>query len=125
MPLVSVAQLVRSLLSSLPDTSAAVITVKTGRPGHASRSNNAKTEPNRPVYDPGLVYILELATVLALRDNDTVEELGEELTTSLQTIIRDANNLHPLTLTRVIHYLLSSLRRSYVCTLRRNRSLIR
>lgn len=115
MPLSSVTQLVKSLLSSLPDTSAAVITVKSGRPAQPSRSNNAKPELNRPVYNPGLVYTLELATILALRDNDTIEELGEELTTSLQTIVRDANNLHPLTLTRAIHYLLNSLRRCYVC----------
>jgi brefeldin A-resistance guanine nucleotide exchange factor 1 len=61
-----------------------------------------------------MLYTLELATVLALRDRKTIETIGENLAGSLQAIIRDARNIHPIITSRVIHYLLNLLRLSYV-----------
>ncbi|KAL1955210.1 hypothetical protein VTO42DRAFT_8922 [Malbranchea cinnamomea] len=110
MPLPSVTHLVNSLLSGLPDTSPAVIVVKTDRP-HSPRP--ARFDHNRPSYNPGIVYILELATSFTLRDDETMQELGEGVTSTLLNIVRDAKNLHPLTLSRVVHYLLIMLRRAY------------
>jgi hypothetical protein len=34
-------------------------------------------------YDPSMVFVLELATVLTLRDEKTLEALGENLATTL------------------------------------------
>lgn len=61
-----------------------------------------------------MIYLLELATILSLRDQKTLETVGEALSTSLQGFIRDARNLHPLALSRIITYLLSLLRLSHV-----------
>lgn len=61
-----------------------------------------------------MIFILELATVLTLRDENTLEALGETLATTLQALIRDAKNLHPLTVSRIVSYLLNLLRLSHV-----------
>jgi brefeldin A-resistance guanine nucleotide exchange factor 1 len=61
-----------------------------------------------------MIFILELVTVLTLRDENTLEALGETLATTLQTLIRDAKNLHPLTVSRIVSYLLNLLRLSHV-----------
>jgi brefeldin A-resistance guanine nucleotide exchange factor 1 len=66
-----------------------------------------------------MIFLLELATVLTLRDDKTLESLGESLATTLQTLIRDAKNLHPLTVSRIVSYLLNLLRLSHVCVYRK------
>lgn len=103
------------MLAQLPEEAgSAVIVVKTERPTSSSRLPNGKGDPNRPKYDPAIIYILELATVLTLRDRSTLEELGESLAGCLQTFVRDARNLHPLAIARILFYLLQLLGASYV-----------
>lgn len=115
LPTSSVALLVESLLDQLPEeTAPAVIVVKPERPSNPSRLANGKVDPNRPSYDPAMIYILELATLLTLRDRETLETLGEGLSITLQSFIRDARNLHPLALSRIVYYLLEQLRLSHV-----------
>ena len=83
-------------MSQLPeDNTPAVIVVKPERPRPVSRNSNTRVDPNQPKYDPSMVFILELATVLTLRDKETLEALGETLATTLQTLVRDAKSLHP------------------------------
>lgn len=107
-----------ALLSLLPEENTpAVIVVKHERPTPTSRAANSRADPNQPKYDPSVVFVLELATVLTLRDEKTLEVLGENLATTLQTLVRDAKNLHPLTVSRVVSYLLNLLRLSHVCTI--------
>ncbi|KKK17342.1 hypothetical protein AOCH_003396 [Aspergillus ochraceoroseus] len=114
LPLQSVAVLVESLLAQLPEESApAVIVVKPERPLPSSRASNVKLDPSRIQYDPGMMYLLELATILTLRDQQTIETLGERLLSALQGFIRDARNLHSLALSRVTSYLLNLLRLSH------------
>lgn len=104
-----------ALLSQLPEeTSPAVIVVKPERPVGSPRYQTSRSGSNKPNYDPGMIYVLELATVLTLREQRTVEVLGEALASSLQTLVRDARNHHPLAMSRVIYYLLSLLRLSHV-----------
>ncbi|KAK1146081.1 GDP/GTP exchange factor for ARF [Aspergillus melleus] len=113
LPLESVSLVVESLLSQLPEESApAVIVVKPERPSPASRANG-KADASQSKYDPGMMYLLELATIITLRDDETLEALGERLLTSLQAFIRDARNLHSLALSRIIYYLLNLLRLSH------------
>ncbi|PGH14138.1 hypothetical protein AJ79_03255 [Helicocarpus griseus UAMH5409] len=108
------ASLVYALLSELPETSPAVIVVKPERPPpNASRPSSSKADPNKPVYDPGMIYILELATILTLRDQDTIRELGESMTGALQNIVRDFKSFHSLAISRAISYLLSLLCYAY------------
>ncbi|KAL4890207.1 hypothetical protein BDV59DRAFT_185042 [Aspergillus ambiguus] len=112
LPSSSVKLVVEALLDLLPEESApAVIVVKPERP--ASRISNGKADVERSTYDPGMMYLLELATILTLRDQGTLEVLGERLLASLQAFIRDAKNIHSLALSRIIHYLFNLLRLSH------------
>lgn len=72
-----------------------------------------------PKYDPAVVYVLELATCLALRDQDTVAAVGKHLTDSLQSVIRTAQYAHHIIVSRAIYYLLSLLEQSYEHTFAR------
>jgi golgi-specific brefeldin A-resistance guanine nucleotide exchange factor 1 len=107
-------ELVGALLSQLEDSSP-VVTVKPERPIPVTvRVNGHRMPKAGPEYDPGTVFLLELATLLATRDQETVAVAGEQLTNVLENAVRDASNLHPLAASRVVHYLLELLRYSYV-----------
>ncbi|KAF9889422.1 GDP/GTP exchange factor for ARF [Aspergillus nanangensis] len=113
LPASSVKRVVEALLDLLPEESApAVIVVKPERPT-PSRLANGRVDAEKSRYDPGMVYLLELATILTLRDRETLEYLGERLLNSLQAFIRDAKNLHTLALSRVVYYLFNLLRLSH------------
>ncbi|ORY18311.1 hypothetical protein BCR34DRAFT_554010 [Clohesyomyces aquaticus] len=97
LPVESLQSLLLSLLEQIPeDGSPRVIVAKL----------------NRPAYDPSLVFVLELATVLALRDEETVRELAKDVIDSLQSVIRDAPKQHPVVIARSVYYLLSLLKAS-------------
>ena len=115
LPVASLKSLTLSLLSQLPEAeSPRVIAVKPELPALTPlRPNGMKAnvaEP--PVYDPAVVYVLELATILALRDEETITVLGADVAQALETVIRDSDRLHPVSLSRTVFYLLSLLRAS-------------
>ncbi|KAL3464216.1 hypothetical protein BJX64DRAFT_99281 [Aspergillus heterothallicus] len=113
LPIESVTMIVDALLTQLPEESApAVMVVKPERPLPSLRANS-KTGTSTNQYDPGMMYLLELAAILTLRDSQTIESLGEGLLASLQGFVRDAQNLHSLALSRVTTYLLNLLRLSH------------
>lgn len=119
MPVDSLKSLVLSLLEHMPEDSLPrVIVVKPELPAATPvRPNGQKSRPNGPSYDPTLVFTLELATLLALRDAETIEALGRDVAHALQSVIRDAVNVHYVVLSRAVYYLLSLLRASDVSTL--------
>jgi brefeldin A-resistance guanine nucleotide exchange factor 1 len=119
LPVESLRSLLMSLLAQIPeDGSPRVIVVKPELPNQPSpRANGSRVKHNRPVYDASLVFVLELATVLALRDEETVEELAKDVTDSLSSVIRDASKLHPVLIARSVYYLLSLLKASNVSSL--------
>ncbi|KIW21373.1 hypothetical protein PV08_01953 [Exophiala spinifera] len=105
--------LVTALLSQMEDSSP-VVTVKPERPLPVTQRVNGHRLPKAgPEYDPGTIFLLELATILTLRDEETTAAAGEALTGSLQNAVRDASNIHPLALSRIVHYLLEVLRHGY------------
>jgi brefeldin A-resistance guanine nucleotide exchange factor 1 len=106
--------IVESLLAHLCEENApAVIVVKPEQPIPSTKVN-AKPDTSRVQYDPGMIYLLELAAVLTLRDQQTIGSLGKGLLAYLHGLIRDARNLHSLALSRVTNYLLNLLRLSHV-----------
>lgn len=119
LPVESLRSLLMSLLEQIPeDGSPRVIVVKPELPSTASpRPNGNKAKLNRPTYDPSLLFVLELATVLALRDEETVRELAKEVIDALAGVIRDASKLHPVVIARSVYYLLSLLKASNVSLL--------
>lgn len=76
--------------------------------------NGQKNPGDGTIYDPAFVYILELCTVLALRDEETVQQLGAEVSEALQNVIRDSAGYHATVVARVVFYLLSLMHASYV-----------
>ena len=117
LPAELISPFVNLILSQLPDESPPIVIVKADRPPHPAQSNGHRLSQTGPTYNPGMVFLLELATNLVLRDNDTVAVAGESLTACLQSLVRDAANLHPLVAIRVVHYLLRLLQASYVSTI--------
>lgn len=116
LPRQSLETLVDSLLETLPDDNGPtpVITVKTENPP-SSPSNGQKPRQPTPVYDPSVVYVLEFCTVLALRDQNTIELLTKRVVNAIGGILRNASHYHPILLERATFYLFTLLHASYDC----------
>lgn len=115
MPPRATKDLVLALLEQLPqDSSPAVIVVKPERPSTPVKTNGHRQGNRAPHYDPSLVYVLELITLLAIRDESTLAAVGELVADALQNVIRNAANTHFLTLSRAIFYLLLLLQKSVI-----------
>jgi brefeldin A-resistance guanine nucleotide exchange factor 1 len=115
LPTESVQLVVAAILSQLPEEPSPIVVVKPERPtSMPNRPDVPRAPRSNAAYNPSTVFLLEFATILTLRDKDTVAAAGEPLTASLQTVIRDASNLHPLVSSRVVHYLLDLLRLAFV-----------
>lgn len=108
--------LVQALLRQLPEQSSpAVIVVRPDRPKPAPiRTNGHRANPSSPIYDPSLVFVLELITILSTRDEESLRLMGPNVLDALNTIVRDAANVHPLILSRAIFYLLHLLNTAQV-----------
>lgn len=115
LPIESLRSLLMSLLEHIPeDGSPRVIVVKPEIPGASPRATGPRQKGKGPLYDPSLVFVLELATVLALRDGETVKELAKDVTDALSSVIRDATKHHYVVIARSVYYLLSLLNASNV-----------
>ncbi|KAJ5773671.1 Sec7-domain-containing protein [Penicillium paradoxum] len=66
-------------------------------------------------YDPSIVFILELLTILTLQDCRTIEVFGRDTANALQNIINDAGRVHPIIVSRVVYYLLLLLKGNNNC----------
>jgi brefeldin A-resistance guanine nucleotide exchange factor 1 len=116
LPLKALDALASSLLEEMPDEngSGIVITVKADHAPASPPPNGQKSGNLPPHYDPAIVYILELCTVLALRDDETVELLGKRVVEALQVVLRDVKTYHPTLVGRATFYLFRLLKASYV-----------
>ena len=114
LPVLSLRSLVDTLLAQIPeDSSPRVIVVKSENMPPVSPRPDGKVNTRRGstvAYDPTLVWALELATLLAMRDRETVAELGRDVAVALQTVMRSVESLHFVTTSRVVYYLLQLLR---------------
>ncbi|KAF4555474.1 Sec7 domain-containing protein 2 [Elsinoe fawcettii] len=112
LPVNSLRALVDAMLALVPeDASPRVISVKPEVPAPTPvRPNGTKVTGATPAYDPAFVFIAELATLLAIRDNETMSTFGKEVSDILSSAIRDAERLHPVAVSRISYHLLSLLR---------------
>ena len=114
MPVDSIKPLVQALLAELPDDpTSIVISVKTETDPQAP-TNSQKSAATGPAYDPAMVYLLELCTVLALRDKETIMALGADVAEALQNVMRNAASYHGIMISRSMFYLLHLLHAGYV-----------
>lgn len=116
LPTESLTLFLDTLLSHMPEEGdPRVIVVKSELPSPTgTRPSEPKSNSVSLAYDASVVFVLELATILAVRDTEVIAKLGEEVVDALQGVLRDASHVHPLTLSRTIYYLLSFLRASHV-----------
>ena len=101
-------RLVQSLLKHLPEPSSPVVLVARSdqpRPVPIRTQSHRETTSDQ-AYNPSLAFILEFSTILASRDRDSIALIGEAVADSLQNIVRDTSNVHPLVLSRALYYLL-------------------
>lgn len=114
MPADALKHIVQALLDHLPKESSPIV-VKPDRPTSAPiRTNGHQSTAQGISYDPSVVYLLELATIIALRDSDTITAVGESVADALQNVVRDASNIHTLIVSRAVFYLLHLLNASQV-----------
>ncbi|KAF8463526.1 hypothetical protein BDZ91DRAFT_698450 [Kalaharituber pfeilii] len=104
--------LVESLCALLPEVGNPLIIHKPD-PATIPSSVNTTFLDKNPKYDPAVVYVLELATCLALRDPDATATLGKQVADLLQSVLRGAAYAHHIIVSRSIYYLLSLLERSH------------
>jgi hypothetical protein len=124
MPVHALQHLGRALLSQIPeDPASAIITVKSESVPTLAANGQKRTSEGL-VYDPATVYVLELVTVLALRDDESMRALGQDIAGALQNVLRDGSNYHQTMVSRTVFYTLNLLHASYVSRTpyRRNQS---
>ncbi|KAF2226745.1 hypothetical protein BDZ85DRAFT_293638 [Elsinoe ampelina] len=111
LPLSTLRALVDAMLALVPeDASPRVISVKPEVPAPTPIRPNGTKATGIPSYDPAFVFIAELATLLTIRDNETMSTFGKEVSDILSSAIRDAERLHPVAVSRISYHLLSLLR---------------
>ncbi|KAI1074627.1 hypothetical protein F5B20DRAFT_595974 [Whalleya microplaca] len=115
LPTDSLPSLVENLLNELPDDESPAVPVITVKPESmpSSPSSGSKPASKKPSYDPAVVYILEFCTVLALRDEESVELLGKPVSDALQMILRDSARYHSILVSRAAFYQFHVMKASY------------
>ena len=105
------------MLDELPENShEAVITVKQeGMPSPPPNGNESSPEALK--YDPTVAFLLEVSTILAIRDEEAVESIGKQAFDAMQSILRESSQWHPITVSRATFYALKILKASYVSIL--------
>lgn len=113
MPPRATKDLTLALLEQLPqDSSPLVPAVKVERPAAPPKMNGQRQGNRGPAYDPSLLYVLELITVLAIRDDESFAAIGELVADAVQNVVRNAANIHSMVLARAVFYLLLLLQKS-------------
>ncbi|KAL5601338.1 uncharacterized protein BROUX77_005587 [Berkeleyomyces rouxiae] len=113
MDLEVLAKLVNVLLQHLPEPSPAVINVLPDQPPVSPVHGPSTGAAAEPTYDPSILYILELCTVLALRNDDSIAAFGRPVADALFSVLRDAKSNHSIAISRCALYLFRVLQASY------------
>lgn len=113
LPAKNLETLIEALLDELPDDESSSVPAITVRPDTIPSSPGAKPTRKQSSYDPSVTYILEFCTNLALRDAETVELLGKQVSEALQAILREPSRHHAILVSRVAFYQFSILKASY------------
>jgi brefeldin A-resistance guanine nucleotide exchange factor 1 len=94
-----------------------VMTVKsvtsTADGDHVSSSASDGIAVDAPIYDPSLVYILELCTVLSCTGGVTTGEVAKPVVATLTQLLRSPGRVHPLVVARASFYAFELLKHSH------------
>jgi len=58
-------------------------------------------------YDPSMLFLLELATSLAIRDEESMKDFSAEVAEYCTEILRQRKHLHPILVERTLIYLMA------------------
>jgi golgi-specific brefeldin A-resistance guanine nucleotide exchange factor 1 len=75
-------------------------------------------ESQDKAYDPSMLFLLELATSLAIRDEQSMRSFSGEVAGYCTEILRQRKHLHPILVERTLTYLMTLKKRGHetVCT---------
>ncbi|KAK9430752.1 hypothetical protein V1505DRAFT_344051 [Lipomyces doorenjongii] len=79
--------------------------------GQSPLLSTSVEKQNLPSFAPLSIYVLEMATCLVLKDAECLAMLRPKLMATFTAILRNAGNVYPVVIGRVICYMLAILRR--------------
>lgn len=106
-----------SLLRQLPDMDGEDPNIVVVKPDYYPPADIDTATPKEPIYDAAVVYILEFATCLVLKDTRATEAHGKALADMIMSIIRNSFRVHHIVVSRSIYYMFSLLESSYELSL--------
>ncbi|RKF61140.1 Uncharacterized protein OnM2_044001 [Erysiphe neolycopersici] len=111
LPIETTKTMVKAMLNKLPDDPSAIIINYKTDAEYSTDSQNISSKS--PVYDLGIVYILEFSLKIALINDETVSIVGGEVSRALYNVLRNETYYHWIIVARVVFYLLTLLHTSY------------
>ena len=109
LPSTPLANLVTKLLAHVPSEATPVVAkVKSDVTVHGFNKPNSRQVAALPVYDPSLVYTLELLTILATKNKHATSSIEKDIVETLYGVVRNSS-AHPITVSRAVFYLLKVL----------------
>lgn len=70
-------------------------------------------EHQEKAYDPSMLFLLEMATSLAIRDEESMRDLSPEIAGYCTEILRQRKHLHPILVERTLIYLMALKKRGH------------
>lgn len=108
------AELVQALLDQLPDDDSTTIISVKQEAAVTAAANGQPAVAQPPKYDPSVAYILEFCTILATRDSDSIEHMGQQVFNQIAVLLRESGQWHAVTVSRAVYYALQILKVGYV-----------
>ena len=105
--------LVHALLERVPRDSNPVVAVIKAEPGSPS-PGKPPLQQGASSYDPSAIYLLELASMIAIDNTSNGDAISKDVVEVLQDVVRSSSALHPLLVSRAAFYLLHVLHANYV-----------
>jgi hypothetical protein len=90
----------------------------------ASPSMQNGQESKEKLYDPSMLFLLEMGTSLAIRDEESMRQLSAEVAGYCTEILRQRKHLHSILIERSLIYLLALKKRGHETVASRMTALI-
>jgi golgi-specific brefeldin A-resistance guanine nucleotide exchange factor 1 len=103
---------VHALLEGIPSETTPVVAVIKQEPGSPLPAK-LREQQNPSNYNPSMIYILELSSMIAIKNTDHGGAVSKDVVEALQDVIRSSNGMHPLVVSRAAFYLLHVLNANY------------
>ena len=122
LPTAPLTTFISTLLEHLPQDSAPVVAiVKTENDPLSPGRSGTRHSITAPEYDPSIIYFLEVATIVTIRNHQAAMNTEQDVMEALQGVVRNSNNFHPIIASRSAFCLLRLLHakhgRAFVRTL--------